>query len=415
MAKFSNKSIFYSSFFLKSVKMSNTDPLPAKRNRKSLRLAATEPQSTSAVEAQRRHGMSTRSRAKAEGIVITDESLQIPRKRINRFRTLLHLNDDCLLAIFGHMNPYTLSIVGAACSRLNDLARYHFRIKHSCFSTVSLVETGTLNLSMMAKILRGFGDLITSLHLSCGLFGQSNKMSYDLLKLVKRNCPNLNTLTLEEFEVPQERVDKLTTLFRPIENLVLDNCTLVSTNLGSMHNLKTLKVQSCGTQFWLYIGSFPKLEQMEFVDMDTVEDNLLIRFVSQSPALKRLSVVNCEFVSTSVFEAISQLKQLEEFQFHQYYRRRPDQLFYADLMRLAAINSLKVLKLNCTKMSVARLIEAFVKNKIPIEHMVSGWIRKNRNEIYVFYNIFLFIRKPFDFMFSCTFVFRNLPMDRLMK
>lgn len=279
----------------------------------------------------------------------------------------MHLNDDCLLAIFEQLDPSTLSHIAETCSRLSELARYQFRIKHTAFSTALLVEHGSPNIAMMKKILVNFGDLIKSLQLFCSLFGETPKTSYDLLKLVKQNCPNMKALTLEDYN-SSHNMEKLKPMFQTIETLVLDNCTLNMNDLGAT-NLKSLKIQGGGNSSRLIDRNFEQLEEVSFEDLDYFDDSVVIEFIDQNPTLKRLSLVGCELLSTRICDAISNLKQLEELEIHQYYRRRSDELFNSDLMQLASMTKLKVLKLNCTKMSVSCLLEGFVKNKIAIEHL----------------------------------------------
>lgn len=346
--------------------MSDTDSPPAKRMRRSARCAAAVPSTSSNTPSQSRYVL--RSNSKPEDLVTKDiRFLEYRRKRPKyRLQKLMHLNDDCLLTIFEQMDPNTLSHVAETCGRLKDLTRYQFRIKHTTFSTALLVEHGPPNIAMMKKILVNFGDLIKSLQLFCSLFGETPKTSYDLLKLVKRYCTNLKTLTLEDFDTNQN-MEKLKSMFQPIETLVLDNCVLNMYDLGAS-NLKALKIHGGGCLIHIIDRNFAKLEQVEFEDVDYFRDSLVMRFINQNPTIKRLSIVGCDMISTKIFAAISQLK-LEELEFHQYYRRRPDELFNTDLMQLASMATLKVLKLNCTKITVSCLLEGFVKNKIAIEHL----------------------------------------------
>lgn len=370
----------FSSLQHNRIEMSDFGPSPPPPKRMRTRLASAGEPNTLATSAKSSRYL-LRSKAKAEGIVVDYIPLNnIPRKRINRFRKLLMLSDDCLLTIFAHMDPLTMSNVAGTCDRLNDLARYTFRVKHNNFGMASLIGSvdGNLSVQMIMKITRGFGDLITSLHLSCSLFGQTNQTSYDLLKLVKKYCPNVKTLELEDFSVSHENMAKLRSMFQSIETLELDSCNFNTSDLGAMAQLKTLKIRNGDYDYarQIFNRNFDKLEEVEFHDLELFRDDTLMEFVIRNPELKRLSIANCESISTNIFSSIGQLKQLEEFEFHQFYRRRTDELFHDDLMQLASIGKLKVLKLNCFGWSVARLLEAFVNRKTPIEHMelVNGLI-----------------------------------------
>lgn len=150
--------------------MSDIDGPPNKR----LRFERSS-KSTQIAHKQTRYLL--RSRAKVGEIVIEDIKLTEPQRHQKRIGQIMQLNDDCLLALFERMDPNTLCNVAETCLRLNELARYHFRIKYSNFDSASLISEGVVVYDMATKLFRNFGNLITSLNLVCNLFHRTENIS----------------------------------------------------------------------------------------------------------------------------------------------------------------------------------------------------------------------------------------------
>lgn len=279
------------------------------------------------------------------------------------------LNPDCLLKLFEYLHLDDLNEIAGVNLMLQSLATYYFRLKHRHFNCLSLFRDAPVSIEQIKKLLSNFGDQIVSLHVSRNIFLQTKHISTDLLLWMKRYCSvNVKTLILEGFEMENRVAKSLTSFFQYIETLTLIDCDFQACIWWTAENLKQLKLKST-TFKWekLYKAKFKQLEDVQFGDL--FSDNAsMVRFILSVPMLKRLSIVNCE-VTSSVFWAVSELKHLEEFEFHRNERNHSRENFLIDLLHLKKLKQLKVLRLNCEKRSVQRLLNVFIENGVAIEHL----------------------------------------------
>lgn len=339
--------------------MSDVGPPPTKRARYALRVI--QPRQTRYL---------LRSRVENEGIVIESPAWPEPkRKRRLRIAKLMDLNNDCLLEILRHTDVKTMCHVADTCDRFQGLARYHFRIKYSQFNFASFID-GPTPLRAVSHLLQNFGDLITSLSMTGNIFPQSKNHSNFLLDLVNRNnCP-LKELTLEDFNLLNGSSKALKSILKPIENLTLDSCSLKTLNgLGIMQELKKLKIRNVDC-IWsdILTGKFAKLEQLELENLDDLMTETLVPFIYFNQSLKRLSIIKCDQVSSTVFGVVGKLDQLEEFEF-QPNEFIPELAFQNDMVFLSSLKQLKTFKLNCLNSPVSKLLADFFEHRIAIEHL----------------------------------------------
>lgn len=344
--------------------MSDEEESQAKRKRYGLR--EIKPNK---VPVQTRYLLRSRARkGEIEVEPIKHDKSKPKRKRRLRIQKLMDLNHDCILEIFRHTDIKTLSNVAKTCERLNDLARYHFRVKHHRMNLVSLFEHGAIRnpTQVIRKLLQNFGDLITSLCVSGNVLTRSPNMSNNVILFIHKYCCSLKELIFEDFDLEENSINVFQMILKPIEFLSFDNCFLNGLeDLSHMNEIKSLKIHN--TDCILH-GNFIKLETLDLANLDFLPNRTLENFLNSNKTIKSFSAVECMELSSTVFGAIGQLKQLEELQFQQN-RSRSETDFKNDLQHLTDLKMLKTIKLNCNGISVSQMLEEFVKKRIAIEHL----------------------------------------------
>lgn len=305
-----------------------------------------------------------RSRVEREGIVVPepDPLPQRKRKQKHRIEKLMDLSNDCLLEIIENADISALSHIADTCDRLCDLTRYVFRLKYTRFNFISLFANGPIRMSAAKWLLEFFGDLIVSLNIVYSTFAAKENLVDKLLSLVQRCCKNLKELTLEDFVITNES----SSVLDEITNLVLANCEIRCNNLDAMLNLKSLSLSNCHCRSILR-KMFANLEELQITKAESIYSDELAHFLTINRKLKRVSIIRCYDVSSKVLQCIDQLKELEEFEFQLNSNARTHANFQNDLVHLAQVKTLKVLKLNCHTFSVSQMMDKFVTNGVKIE------------------------------------------------
>lgn len=232
----------------------------------------------------------------------------------SKAKRLLDLNDNCLLKVLEFIRPEELTDIALVNKRLWHMAQYIFRLKHK-----SLILKANTNDETYIKMIRTFGHHITSLTIIA---------------------------------------DQKSSLFRLA---LLVHCT----------NMKVLKLSGIDAD-WDHFFPFiaPNLEEVELNNLNGLWDKPLAEFMRLNGTIKKISIVNCSAVTTTVMNVVSHLKHLELFEFQQYdYDTRVQQPFQQYLANLSLAKNLKVLKLNCSKKSVSSVIGKFVSSGIALEHL----------------------------------------------
>ncbi|XP_055313515.1 uncharacterized protein LOC129574903 [Sitodiplosis mosellana] len=295
------------------------------------------------------------------GLAIAEhnESTDGKRKRKGPLR-LMDLNDDCLLAVFGNMNVIELSDVAETCKRTQELVQYTFRLKHH--HRLDLISLAGHNLKLALRLLRNFGGHASSLNMTRNvLFSHKQEAaSRKLLSLIAKYCrPNtLTELSLSRFIITPASMKDLKELFGSLEILKLENTTIKDCDLSPFKdNLKVLKLKD--SDFCDSTYRFPVYKP-------------LITFVNTTTALQVLSICSSTRLTqsrTRVYQAISELKDLEELELNERSLGGCEKTFQRICTYLFALNNLKVLKINCHGYSVQQLVEGLAANNIAIEHL----------------------------------------------
>lgn len=285
---------------------------------------------------------------------------------------VLELNTGDLHKMFDDMNLGELFSMAKKCKNLYISAKQHFRSKHGNFDFESLLDGDLLDVDKASKFLRIFGDQMHTMKISRDFF-TNDEDPIKLLQSIADTCPNaVKVLTLDGFNFKHKDPmddNRLKMLFKSIEMLTLNQCSMKKVTWCNMNHLKWLKmnrVEIFDSNFWEI--KYNKLQVVEFVHVD-VDVEELSDFIRSVPSLKRLSIVKCCNIDTSSFRHVKSLKNLEEFEYHLNQAVRSASLHRSDLLNLVRLKKLKVVKLNCDYQSVQPLLDGFHTAKIAIEHL----------------------------------------------
>lgn len=354
--------------------MADNDAPIATRTRYSLR-SSTRPKPNETNEQSEENVSKSRKRAytlRSSGNIDAIDFMELPRKR--RKLNMMSLNRDCWLKLFEYMQLTDLCAMAKTCTEMSYWAKYYFRLKHKHFDFVRMFYGNLLDMQVAFELLSTFGDQIHTLKISQDLFNIGDIIrASELLVWIADNCQKtLKALELDGFPsvsyVMQFNAVKM--LFESIQSLVLEQCDLEDDTLWcNMNNLKVLKLKGCntyGSPIWK--SNFDQLEEAQFESCD-MNMGELRSFISLAPSIKCLSIVKCREVSTAMFATIKNAIHLKEFEFQLNHPNSSEENYHRDVMQLTALTKLKVLKLNCNKWSVQRLIDDFAEKKIAIEHL----------------------------------------------
>lgn len=193
-----------------------------------------------------------------------------------------------------------------------------------------------------------------------------------MLESIVNACQqNVKALVLDGFEFRREEIaaEKLTTSLNSIESLALNRCTMKKLTWCNMNNLKILKmnqVEVLDSNFWEI--KCKSLVSVEFNNVD-IDEYDLESFIASVPSIKRLSILKCCHINTSIFSLLKSLKNIKHFEFQLNQASQPASVHQTDLLHLASLKKLKSLKLNCDYQTVKPLIDGFYVGKVAIEHL----------------------------------------------
>ncbi|XP_055314995.1 uncharacterized protein LOC129575419 [Sitodiplosis mosellana] len=134
---------------------------------------------------------------------------------ISHATTLLDLNDDCLLTIFGNLKAIELCHVANVCKRFGPLAESAFRTTHKSDQFIRLrFDEGSCTKSELRRIICKFGHLVTY------FFGTGRQLELNLLE----RSNNLRKLWLDEVIIDCKIAKPI---FQRVEHLQLFDCKFV--------------------------------------------------------------------------------------------------------------------------------------------------------------------------------------------
>lgn len=342
----------------------------------------------------------TRSRARPLGGI---EQLHQPkgantgeiRKRKVRGKDvceLLDINAFCILNMFDGLNLIELATVADTCSHLRKLARYHFQSKysHPNYEIVDFDQikgpSVRITIPEAAKIFRNFGEYMRGLKVNTIVFTKAEGISHKILFLIKEYCTAmLQELHLKNFYVRAADTRDFYSLFKSLHQLSLCNTLTEEPNKWSM---KMSLCQSLAFEEMEFLvvddflsRRFPALERLSFrLTYDLIQPKIL-EFIRRHPKLRHITIVDEEMATIDVLHAIGEMGlQLETFEFNGIRRMSPE-VFHQAVKPFAAMKTLKSFTMNCFYNSVEGLLEDFVVNGVPLEHLHLKHAELNGNAI----------------------------------
>lgn len=244
----------------------------------------------------------------------SDNTVKEPVKMIVQSdKTMMDLNDDCILEIMDRLNYIDLLKVAKVNKRLESIVFSLFTDKN--------ITLYFYNESDVALILHTFGRMISGLAIG-------NILWQDLIPVAHQHCSGtLRNLTLRSYSYRLiYDLKKYQTLFEPLTHLTLDNCFLMTTFMVKLlHAAKCLKSLKIRDIYWpnedLLVNEHFRctesvnnpVETLEITNCKGLSDRICFIFANKLVNLKELIIRSCTFTTfTTVVSCIPKHKLLEK-------------------------------------------------------------------------------------------------------
>lgn len=168
---------------------------------------------------------------------------QLPKKiaaKTDRNRSILLLNDDCLLEILTHLKMEDLCQFRECCERFRYLADSVAEKRFRKEKYVRLPKVGPewwyrKNLAKTALVLSKFGKFITHLSVDDAqrFIRLCNRDDCNFVSMI-RDCTALKSLRLKKVDLWGMSVGKMKSSFNTIETLKLNNCRVPPVYIGTL-------------------------------------------------------------------------------------------------------------------------------------------------------------------------------------
>lgn len=309
-----------------------------------------------------------RTNDETSSAAIDVEMMHLPPAQDSPEHILNALNDDCILSILRELtNLRDFLRATEVCTRFQENAKRCFRV---LFKQVrvddSYVTPYSITVTDLPSFLPIFGEFMQSL---------------EWLSKENRNQDNINV-----FEMIAKHSDSLNELMSLGQNLDFNTCSkfkaleAMHITSGAIHNfqshlklkylvLRQVKIKNID---WL-TKPFPKLRLAEFFKIDTLTDDVLIKFLAHNPQLRRLKLSVCENLTSASFEYIAKcVPNLRYFTFASYTEHLL-QNFNEHVLHLTNLKHLRSLRITTRRFSARPLVEALVEKKTNItDLMIDG-------------------------------------------
>lgn len=282
-------------------------------------------------------------------------------------KTILSLNDDCLMEIFKYLPLLGLCSMRSTCIRLQTIADYYFFKEHKAFELngkyVSNDPISELSLDDCRLVLQNFGRQIHKINLHSDAFSD---MEFDrLIMIIERFCEHLVDLKFVKINFTAETIEKCHRLFSNLHRLVIDKClddnATFATCLMHSSSLKELElIRLFNIEGNSLAQAYPNLECFAVKSSDNINYEFLQEFIEKNPQLKKLKFIGCNFVNDKVFQQISDnLPNLESFSMRMVHVSNS---VNENLVHLLSLTKLKKLELNCGVIGINTFLEGLAAN-----------------------------------------------------
>lgn len=303
--------------------------------------------------------------------------------------TILHLNDDCMIEVFKHLNLHDLCSVADVCFRFRQNAQAQFsysEFKYLGFRNdfIHSSETAKQKLLGTSQVLRNFGAFARSIYNVNGYCFRNCRSEYHIrtFELISGHC---SASLIELHLVKCNITDAIAIIMRP----VLANLQKLTLREGSFSHLflnmlplwapklRELKfIRMCGQsatdeviRFDGLQQSYPKLRMLSFSNVDYVRNKDIDGFLIRNSHLKKIELVVCRNVDDHILQSIAEhVPQLETIRFDQCCPNNDCNVQY--FARLSCLCSLEISNLSRDSASYAIAIVCKIGTAgIPIRHV----------------------------------------------
>lgn len=273
------------------------------------------------------------------------------------------LDDECLQKVFGYLNLTDLSNIADVCVRFDEQSKKTFSSKFS-ERYVRFKKEWEKNSKFFVK----FGALIKSLEVDQELIyyvEAEDESEVEPLEFALQYCnPSiLKRLCLKNFIIGHYMTSgKLRPYFKNLEALSLTDCDGLSQDMDFETQTKLVQeLMSICTK----LKSLHLIVNTHLVFTMTTECFNI--YLSYNTTLTKL-VINCgeTLTSSDIIRLIAQnIPNLQSLDFDAHINNTRN--FQDDIQCLSNLNSLKELKLNFCRFTVAPLVKSLIEKNVPIE------------------------------------------------
>lgn len=258
---------------------------------------------------------------------ISDASAQFDGLSFNK--NLLHLNDDCLIAILRLLPTDDLISVAYTCTQLRAIAFIAFHllpVERKIFKFPRL-QRGRYNYSQTAvinakRLLRIFGHLLCEVDFGCHLYPAAYKTNDAILEYIVGYCDrgNLQTLRLNKIKLSAKQISGSASLFRNLKALHLmdlDNdsgSNFTALLLPLCTSVQQFSSIDCLLKKQHLLHSFPNLTELrlEFTTRTVPLTPAIEEFIRRHKStIKKLKLCKVNDFNLAIVEEMTALEELD--------------------------------------------------------------------------------------------------------
>lgn len=295
-------------------------------------------------------------------------------------KSVFILNDHCMYHMFDFLDLLSLCQLAHVNKKFNELVKSYIQLKYDVhFDKIFDFKShkGHISVEVAMAFFGIFADDIEELIMWRTLFDHKfddYRSMQQIFDSLQQHCNKITKFTLHGFGTDGLNCK----MFEGLEMLTLDKCS-ISRKWRKMKNLKTLQLSEVVFRRWplstyreygapirpiaMPTDCLGRLDTLRLTDINFGNDVVEL-FLRQNQTIRVLSVVKCFETSPNFFRVLSQLKNLEEFEFKKQMKAGIGYSYHG----LHHLEKLKILKLSFNDLPTPGFFEGFVTNNRTIEH-----------------------------------------------
>lgn len=277
--------------------------------------------------------------------------------------SVLDLNDDCFLQIFGYLNLFDLCAVADTCNRFRENAQARLsKVAHKDLNLNSIFEAKGMR--TIFNVVRHTGAFPKSIEVDSSLVARKHKKQFEIriIESISRYCNDQNMrLTLTGFDGADEIVKMLP--HRVVLQIVKSDSTWtrISDELDEL------------IQDYPHEVNYSELKELEVLSIKLMPDfhhALFEMLLETNPRLKEIEVVYCNEIDDRIFPLIAaRAPQIESLRYKATNRLQERPSFDRNTMALSKLTKLKTLDIDCEGKSFIDAIQAMTAAKSQLENL----------------------------------------------